>query len=315
MSQSQSQPIIDAHHHFWDPVRNNHPWLRELPMIPFRYGDYSAIRKPFLPADLQAAAHPHNLVASVTMEGEWDERTTVSESAWMSDLAKTEGTPVAHVARAILHWPDAEDILAQHATYPLVRGIRHKPTAAPQPDAITPGTPGSLSDPNWQRGYRALQQNNLHFELQAPWWHVSELMALIEKFPETPVVINHAFMPTDRSPDALTQWHAALKTAASAPNTTIKISGIGISGQPWRLDDQRQIIDTCLDVFGPDRAMFASNFPVDSLVGEFATLFDGFKTATQHLSPRERNAVFHDTAIRVYRLSLPPLGDHAYPSQ
>ena len=66
MTTNDALPIIDAHHHFWDPVRNSHPWLSDLPMIPFRYGDYSAIRQPFLPADYQRLWSHHNIVASVT---------------------------------------------------------------------------------------------------------------------------------------------------------------------------------------------------------------------------------------------------------
>jgi len=306
MTTNSTLPIIDAHHHYWDPVANYHPWLRDEPMIPFRYGDYSAIRSRFMPPEYAAVASNFNLVATVTMEGEFDEANLVAESAWMTEVAdQYEGRPAAHVARAILHRSDAGDVLAGHAQYPLVRGIRHKPTAAPTPDTIEPGAPGSLSDPAWQAGYSHLANHALHFELQAPWWHVHELMDLIDRFPDTPVVINHAFMPVDRSPDALKGWKDALACAASAPKVTMKISGIGINGKPWSLDDQRPIIDACIDTFGPHRCMFASNFPVDGLVGGFDTIFNGFLAATTDLTDGERLALFHDTAIQVYRLDRP----------
>ena len=63
-------PIVDAHHHFWD-MRNPHPWLTELPRIPFRYGDYEAICQDFLPADYAAACGAHRVLRHVVMEGEW----------------------------------------------------------------------------------------------------------------------------------------------------------------------------------------------------------------------------------------------------
>lgn len=63
--------IVDAHHHFWDPVANDHPWLREDPMIPFRYGDYSSIRRRFMLDDYDRATEGWDVVATVTMEGEW----------------------------------------------------------------------------------------------------------------------------------------------------------------------------------------------------------------------------------------------------
>lgn len=300
-------PIIDAHHHYWDTVANYHPWLRDEPMIPFRYGDYSGIRQPFLPGDYAAVADGLDVVATVTMEGEFDEDDLVAESTWMSGLAARHGAPAAHVARAILHREDAVDLVERHAAYPLVRGIRHKPAAAATPDTVAAGAPGSMLDPAWQRGYAALAPNGLHFELQTPWWHVGELMRLIEKFPDTPVVINHAFMPLERTPDALKAWRGALELAHSAPGTTLKISGIGIRGKPWALADQRPVIDACIDVFGPDRCLFASNFPVDGVVGSFADIYGGYLAATADLSQADRAALFHDNAIRVYRLDIAPL--------
>lgn len=306
---TRSFPIIDAHHHYWDPTTNYHPWLRDEPMITFRYGDYSSIRHPFLPENYRALARNFNVRATVTMEGEYDESDLVAESAWMSQLAQQHGAPAAHVARAILHWPDAVSVIEQHAAFPIVRGIRHKPAAAKTPSAIEAGIPGSMSDPAWQQGYAALHPNGLHFELQAPWWHVSELMDLIEKFPDTPVVINHAFMPVERTPDALTSWRNAIRLASQAPNVTIKISGIGICGKKWTLADQEPIILACIDEFGPQRCMFASNFPVDHLVGTFDDIYSGFFRATEDLSEAERRAMFHDNVIRTYRLDDAALGN------
>lgn len=301
----RSLPIIDAHHHYWDPVTNYHPWLRDEPMIPFRYGDYATIRKPFLPADYAKLTQDFNVVATVTMEGEFDESDLLSETAWMSTLAATHDAPAAHVARVILHEDRAADDIARHASYDIVRGIRHKPTSATSPERVEPGLAGSMTDPAWQQGYAALKPNNLHFELQAPWWHVHELMELIERFPDTPVVINHAFMPVDRTSDGLKSWRQAIDLASTAPGTTIKISGIGIAGMPWSLADQRPIIDACIDSFGPHRCLFASNFPVDGLVGSFTAIYDGFFAATADMQPAERSAMFHDNAIRIYRLDVP----------
>jgi predicted TIM-barrel fold metal-dependent hydrolase len=299
--------IIDAHHHFWDLTEGKHPWLSGARLIPFRYGDYSAIKRNFLPADYRSASAAHRVVANVTMEGEWDESDPVGESRWMTGLAAQHGTPIAHIARAFLDRDDAPEVLAGHAAFPLVRGIRHKPAAAMAPDLIERGMPGSMSDPRWRRGYALLGRHGLHFELQAPWWHADELLDLISAHPETPVVINHTFLPADRSPEALAGWRKALRRAASAPQTTLKISGIGIRGRRWSLEDNRGVIRDAVEIFGPDRCLFASNFPVDGLVGTFDTIFSGFKAATADLPRQDRQRLFHDNAVRVYRLPLTPL--------
>lgn len=296
--------IIDAHHHFWDLSLDAQPWLCREPMIPFRYGDYSAMRHNFLPADYKRVSERHRIVATVTMEAEWREDLLVDETRWTDALHRADPLfPKAHVARTELHQPDVDHELAAQAAHAFVRGIRHKPTAAPAPDRIEPGAPVGMSDPHWRRGFRALGKHGLHFELQAPWWHVDELIDLVATSPETPVVINHAFLPADRSPEGLRGWRTALKRAATIPNAALKISGIGVRGKPWSLDDNRGIIRDCIDAFGPDRAMFASNFPVDGLCGSFDTIYSGFKAATSDLPAADRRALFHDTAQRIYRLT------------
>ena len=300
-------PIIDAHHHFWDLSMRRHPWLAPDAMIPFRYGDYSSIKRNFMPDDYRALTGPHQVVATVTMEGEWDEDHLVEESDWMTRVAEQHGAPAAHVARAYLHRADAADVLAAHASFPIVRGIRHKPAAAPSPDRIEHAAPASMSDPAWRRGYGELAKNGLHFELQAPWWHADELLDLIAAYPETPVVINHTFLPADRSPEGLHGWRAAMKRAASAPQTTLKLSGIGLTGRAWSLDDNRAIIRDSIEIFGTDRCMFASNFPVDGLCGSFETIYAGYKQATADLPLADRLKLFHDNAVRVYRLNIKPL--------
>ncbi|MEZ5853710.1 MAG: amidohydrolase family protein [Hyphomicrobiaceae bacterium] len=298
-------PIIDAHHHFWDLSLKAQPWLCEAPPIPFRYGDYSAIRNDFLLADYQRVTRNHNVVASITMEAEWDEARLVDETRWTLERHRENPRfPIAHVARTFLHHPGAEEELAAHARHPFVKGIRHKPTAAPSADRIEKGAKGGMSDPAWRRGYRALAENGLHFELQAPWWHVDELLDLVAAFPETPVVINHAFLPADRSAEAVAGWRRAILRAAQAPDVTMKISGIGLAGRAWSLADNRDIINALIDAFGPERAMFASNFPVDGLTGSFDTIFTGYKAATAALPASDRRKLFHDTAAKVYRLDL-----------
>lgn len=303
MSDNDSIPIIDAHHHLWDLGAGALPWLTKPPWVDFRYGDYAGIRTNFLASDYQAATARHNVVASVTMEAEWDEVLLVAETHWMAARhAENPLCPAAHVARTFLHLPDAEAELAQHARYPFVKGIRHKPTAAPKPDAIVKGVKAGMGDPEWRRGYAALAAHGLHFELQAPWWHVDELLDLISAHPETQVVVNHAFLPADRSPEAMAGWRAAIKRAASAPQVSMKISGIGIAGRPWSLDDNRPVIRDLIEAFGPDRVLFASNFPVDGLCGSFDTIYSGFKAATADLSRIDRVKLFHDSAVRIYRL-------------
>ncbi len=310
-------PFIDCHHHIWDPKGGSHPWLAPDVAIPFRYGDYSAIKGRYLPGEYEADAGSIPVVGHVTMEGEWNEADPVAESRWIANVFAERPDYFAHVARAILHAPDVGDVLAAHAAFPFVRGIRHKPVIVPTPDDLA-GSPtksarGSLNCRDWRRGYARLRRHGFHFELQAPWWHVRDLLDLISAHPETPIVLNHMFMPGTRAPEAMSGWRAAIDLAATAPNVVIKISGMGLPGRPWDLADHRPLIDHVIDRFGAERCMVASNFPVDRLCGTFETIISGYAHATVHLSNNERNALFWETAARVYRIDTRTIAGVAEP--
>ena len=292
--------IVDAHHHFWDPVANYHPWLRDEPMIPFRYGDYSSIRKRFMTDEYDALTQGWNIVATVTMEGEWDPADPTGEARWMQELADETGRPAAHVAQAWLDREDLPAVLKAYDNLPIVRSVRHKPRANPRPG----GPAGGMTDHAFQEGFRRLADHGLMFDLQTPWWHLDEAAEMACREPDVPIILNHAGLPSDRSEEALSGWRAALVRFAALPQTFIKISGIGLPDRPWSLHDNRAIIRTCIDIFGPNRAMFASNFPVDGVCGTFDTIFSGFCAATRSDPEADRQALFGGTATRVYKLSL-----------
>ncbi|MFC7611896.1 amidohydrolase family protein [Teichococcus aestuarii] len=170
------------------------------------------------------------------------------------------------------------------------------------------GAPGSMGDPRWRAGYARLAAHGLHFELQTPWWHLDEALDLVAAHPETPLVLNHTGLPSDRSEEGLAGWRAAMRRLATAPQVWVKISGLGLPGRPWRLEDNRAIIRETIEIFGAGRCLFASNFPVDGLCGSFETIFDGFRAAVEDLPWAEQCALFHDNAIRLYRLGLPAAG-------
>jgi len=200
-------PIIDAHHHYWDLARNPHPWLRDLPMVPFRYGDYSALRgRDFLPADYAALAAGLPIIATVTMEGEWDPADPLGEARWISALAGHTGCPAAHIAQAWLDRPDLPQVLEGLARLPLVRGVRHKPRSAVAPHLVERGAAGGMGDPRFRAGYAALADHGLHFELQTPWWHLDEALDLMSTRPEVTLILNHTGLPADRSRAGLAGW-------------------------------------------------------------------------------------------------------------
>jgi predicted TIM-barrel fold metal-dependent hydrolase len=306
--------LVDAHMHLWDLSLGRHPWLCDEPPIPFRYGDYRAIRKSYMPEDYRRDAAGLGIGATVYIEAEWDPADPAGETAWVSALAEREGFPHAVVAQAWLDRADVADVLAAQAGFPLVRGVRHKPKAAASPAEAARGQRGSMDDPRWRDGYALLRRHGLHFELQTPFWHLDAALDLARDVPETLIVLNHTGLPADRSAEGMAAWRRALERFADAPNARLKISGLGLAGQRWSAEGNRPVVRDAIAIFGAGRCMFASNFPVDSLVGRMADIFAGFAEATGDFDPAARMALFHDNAAALYRIATPP-AEVAQPEQ
>lgn len=291
--------IVDAHHHFWDPTTNYHPWLCDPEPIPFRYGDYQSLRRPYLIGDFKRDAAHYHLEGSVYIETEWNPQDFAGETRYVESLRKS-GLPSVAIMAAHLHEPNVEALLAQHSANDFVRGIRHKPRANASPQSARRG---GMMEADWRRGYQFLQKYGLHFELQTPWWHMHEAVDLAYTFPDTPIIINHAGLPADRSEESLKSWAEAMKMIAACEHVAVKISGIGQPGQAWTAEANRRIVLTLIDLFGISRCMFASNFPVDSLCGSFDEIFSGFETIVSDLSEPEKDALFRRNALRFYRMT------------
>ena len=138
-------PIVDAHQHYRDPGVNCRPWLRDEPPVPFRYGDYHALRRPYLPAHYLSNAGLHRIITTVYVETEWDPRDPIGEMNYVEGLRRETGLPAAS---------------------PFVRSIRHEPRANLSP---VDGAPRDMVDPRWGAGFALLRRNGLRFDLQRRW--------------------------------------------------------------------------------------------------------------------------------------------------
>ena len=113
-------PIVDAHAHFWDPDAQYYPWLCDPEPIPFRYGDYSKIRRSYLPEDYRRDCASFRVVALVHVEAEHDPEHPVGEPRWLTALAARTGLPTACVRQARLHRPAVAELLPAQPALPLL---------------------------------------------------------------------------------------------------------------------------------------------------------------------------------------------------
>ena len=296
--------IVDAHHHLWDLGRLPYPSLTGPPRTDFFLGDNTAIRRDYLPADYRRDSARHNVVATVHCEAECDRDFQVQESEWIMELNARDGFPNAIVGHAWFDREDTEEILAKQAAIPLVRGIRSKPVTAPSRDAMTPGAPGTMQDTNWLKGLALLEKYDLSWDLRVPAWHLEEAAEVARAFPRIRINLNHTGFPWDRSPDGLEMWRRGMRALAACPNVMTKLSCLCLLDGPWRLEDNRPIVLETIGIFGIDRCMFASNFPVDRLRASYDTIYDSFKTMVVDFPRDDQEKLFSKNAAAFYRIDL-----------
>ena len=297
-------PFIDTHHHLWDLENNPYPWLKED--VGHFIGDYSAIRKTFLISDFLRGADGLPLRKSVHIQAEWDHDTDpVGETAWLQGVADdpaSNGMPHAIIAYADLSDPAVEGVLERHAQHANWRGIRHMLNWSNEPKFQFAESDGLMDDPQWRSGFKLLAKFDVSFEIQIWPWQLQEAARLAHDIPEVPVTLGHTAMPIGRSPAELREWRKGLEALGSAPNISAKISALGMLDTRWTTESIAPFVLDAIDILGVDRCMFASNFPVDSLFSDYATLWNAYDEITAGFTDSERAKLFHDNAEKYYKI-------------
>ncbi len=284
--------MIDPHHHLWDLTRYRYPWLEARP-------DSSN----YLVEDYRADTRNQDLVKSVHLQAEIEPSQAVAETEWLQGIADAHGIPNGIVAWAPLQEGAAvEAVLDQHARHRNFRGIRQLLNWDPDPARSQSDRPDYLTDDSWRAGYAVLGKYGASYDLQVFPFQMADAARLAGDYPAIPMIVNHTGMPRDRDPAGLEVWRQGMRQLAERPNVSVKISGLGMSEPSWTADSIRPLVLETIDIFGTDRSMFASNFPVDKAFSSFDVLYDAFKSITAGFSDSERRALFHDNAERIYRI-------------
>jgi len=277
-------------------------WLQDARPHSFFLGDYSQLKRNYLPVDHRRDSAGINVVGTVHVEAECSREQQVQETQWLSLLAQTDDMPNAIVAHAWFHTDNSAAVLASHAQSPLVRGIRSKPVTTDAPTNSPLTATGSMQDPAWRTGFARLKEHNFSWDLRVPAWHLSEAAQVCREQPDIPVVLNHTGFPWDRSEQALSMWRSGMKALANCDQVYCKLSCLCLPDGPWEYESNRDIVRETIDIFGVDRCMFASNFPVDGVRISYQQMFADFDRMTKDLSVDDRRALFHDNAARFYRI-------------
>jgi L-fuconolactonase len=311
-------PICDPHHH-----------LRERPNDRYFFEEF-----------IQDTGTGHNIVTTVCVENRARYRNSGPEA--MKPVGETEffdsvGARAAAdpklstaVAAGIVGHADlslgepVSEVFEAHlsASPSRFRGIRHS-TTWDESDAIrSDARRGLLADSAFRRGFACLQRYGLSFDAWLYHPQLQELVELARAFPNVTIVLDHIGGPLGVGPykgkrDEIFQaWSKGIADLSTCPNVAVKLGGFGStrSGYDWHergvqpgsaelANTMAPYFDFCIEKFGVDRCTFESNFPVDKASYSYVAIWNAFKRISQSLSAAERKALFHDTAVRIYRLA------------
>lgn len=299
--QPEDLKIVDAHHHLWD-LGNYYPWLSDHPEPEFLLGDYTALKRNYLPEDYRLDAHGLKVLATVHIDAEYDRARPVDETAWLHKIHERYGMPNAVVAHAYLHADNLEETLAAHQKFPLVRGVRSKPVTSRTATDARPDGPGSMHDPDWRRGMQTLERHDLSWDLRVPFWHLEEAALLLQEHSSLRVVLNHTGLPWDRSEEGLQVWRAGMRALAACPSVYCKVSELGLRHAAWTVESNRRVVLEAIEIFGIERCMFGSNFPVAGLRVGYRAQVAGLLKILSGFSSSDLQRLFKENAVRFYRI-------------
>lgn len=294
MSDTQKLELVDAHFHLWD--LSSHRWYPAMqepaPGETFEsLGDVTRMARDFLLPEYRAEVEGYELAGLVHVSAVTAPRLYIEETAWADSLLAEAGVPFGLVGAVDPGLSRAEleaDIDAQAAS-PRLRAIRV--LAGLDPESAFAADLCEL-----------LRERGLRLDLVAHPGDAAGLRPLLERFADLDVVLEHAGWPDGTGAEDFAAWKRAVAGLAEHENVTCKVSGLGMVTHSLAPEALGLWVETSLELFGPERCFFGSNFPVDAMYGTYGDLVASIEAATAVLAPAQQRAFFVENALRVYGL-------------
>lgn len=282
--------MIDAHHHLWSLGAHDYAWLDD-PV-------FARVRRDFGLAELTPELLAAGVARTVLVEAGSGEPAETEE---FLTLAAASGGVVAGVVGTVdLRFPDVLDAYAAHPAAHLLVGVRDQIQGIPDDDFFTRRDVISALEQVADRG--------LAYDLVVRANQLPGCVHLARAVPGLPFVLDHLGKPRIRAGAAgLAEWRTALAPLAACDNVSAKLSGLVTEAdlEHWTPTDLRPFVETALELFGPGRLMFGSDWPVCLVAATYGEVVDALRASLPPLSPAELDSVFGETAERVYRLDQP----------
>jgi predicted TIM-barrel fold metal-dependent hydrolase len=277
-------PIIDTHQHLWDLQRFRLPWNEPG----------SPLHRNFLMPDYLEATAGLQIVKAVYVEVMVEWRQQVQEAEYVLDLCRRGNTPVAGaVIAGDPASPGFRDYIGRFRGSPYLKGVRHSVRRALSKPL----------DPALARGMRLLGELGMSFDLLLGPAQLPAAAKLVDACPDTRFVLDHCGNVDVQAPDR-SPWERDIAELARRPHVVCKVSGIVSSARPgqWGPADLEPIVKHVLKVFGPDRVVFGSDWPVCTLRATLRQWVEALKWIVRDATPVDQRKLFHDNATRIYGL-------------
>jgi predicted TIM-barrel fold metal-dependent hydrolase len=278
--------IVDTHVHLWDLNRFRLPWLEKN----------SPLARSHVIKDFQTATEGLNVVKGVYMEVDVDPKQHVAEAEYVLDICRQGNTQL--VAAVIGGRPAEDDFpkyIRRFRDNKFLKGVRqvlHNPSAKA----------GFCMTAGFVRGVQALGEAGLRFDLCMRHGEIGDAIKLVEACKDTRFILDHCgngpVYAKDRQP-----WQRDIERLARLSNVVCKISGIVVQArEKWTADDLAPVINHTLSAFGPDRVMFAGDWPVCTLKATYRQWVEALRSIVRNRKPEDNAKLFHDNAVRSYGL-------------
>lgn len=291
--------MIDAHHHIWRQA--DLPWLLG-PEQPRIFGSYDSIKRDYLIDEFIEDTKGTGIKQSIYVQANWAPNWAADEAAWVQQVADESGWPNGIVAFADFTVEDVRPQLEKLAKYPLVRGVRQQLHWHENPVYRFAPHAEMCRDETVQRNIAHLADFDFSFDLQVFPAQMASAADLLAAVPQVKFILQHAGMQVDTSEGGWALWRAGMMRLAEHENLYVKLSAFGTFAHKNDPAFIAQMVGETVGMFGAERCMYGSNFPIEKLWTNYQALFDAFIAATANLDDAQRDAIFNQTARQVYRL-------------
>ena len=292
--------IVDAHHHIWR--RRDLPWL-DGPMQPRIFGAYEAIRRDYLIDEYLADLAGSGVTRSVYVQATWAKASFEEEVAFVQRASDATGYPHGIVGYADFLADDVRPQLDRLVKYRAMRGLRMQLHWHANPQYRFADRPDLARDPTLRRNVAHLSDYGWTFDLQAFAEQMQGAAELAASCPGVTFILQHAGMPEDLSAPGRARWQAGMRCLAACPNVVSKLSGLGTFIHCNDAEHIGTIVGDTLEIFGANRCLFGSNFPIEKMWTRYADLVAAYRRALAPLGEAAARAALYDTAARIYRLN------------